>query len=285
VTHPVIVKLDSFLAKSPSFSQKDAALMSLWRVFRDSAKRPAISEYVAFVVGLKKTDAIAFLSMLLDAYSPSVNEADPEMLSSDWSFLATLTPEQRLADRSFFEAIWRGCEKRQMAMTTSLREVLLASMFKHSGLTNDFQFSRVLQAIEKKAGYIPFELLAVYEDDEKELRPLTLIFNWVRLCVFAYGLSATVSLLAALCEKRAEEDYYDVDRLWMSYVATLKIWPNMTYGEVLIETQRLADLVAVALPASATIPSRMGMPLAAVPEGAADDSDDLSGWLVLPLFK
>lgn len=285
MSHPAIVKIESFLAKNPSPDQFESALGALMGAFMTADHRPPLSEYISLLAHFKTATPISFFSALLDTYSPSLNTIDLASFDFEWTFLGSATPEKREEDKTFFTKLWSACEAKKMAITAPLREVVLASMFKHSGLTNDWQFGRVLQAIEKKAGYIPFELLMPYENDEKELRPMTLIFNWVRLSVFAYGLSASVALLKALCEKKDTEDYFDVARFWDEHVGILQAWRHMTYGEVLLETQKLAQGVSVSLPDIATLPNRMLFPLIAIPESENDDTDEDETSYTLPLFK
>jgi len=286
LSHPAIVKIESFLAKNPAPDQFESALGALMGAFMTTENRPPLSEYLSLIAHRTTATPVSFFSALLDTYSPSLNDTALDSFDFDWAFLSKKKPEKRDEDQVFFTKLWTACDAKKMELTAPLREIVLASMFKHSGLTNDWQFGRVLQAIEKKAGYIPFELLMAYENDAKELRPMTLVFNWVRLCVFAYGLSASVALLKALCEKKDTDDYFDVGRLWDEYVGILQEWRHMTYGEVLLETQKLAQQVSVSLPDINTLPNRMLFPLIAIPESDNDDTDDDDDEsYTLPLFK
>ncbi len=287
MSHPAILKIETFLAKKPTPDQFGSALSALMGIFLTDEHRPPLGEYLSLLGKLKTCTPVYFFSSLLDSYSPSLQNTSPASFDFEWAFLSKVPPEKREEDKAFFSKLWAACESKKMPLTAPLREVILASMFKHSGLTNDWQFGRALQAIEKKAGYIPFELLAAYENEAKELRPMTLIFNWVRLCLFAYGLSATVSLLRALCRKQETEDYFDVAQLWDNHVSTFGAWRHMTYSEVLVETQKLAMGIGVSLPDLDTIPNRMLFPLTTVPESENDDTetDDGDPHYGLPTFK
>jgi hypothetical protein len=284
MSHPAILKLEAFLAKNPSPAQFESALPAVMGVFVTPQNRPPLSEYFSLLSHLKTAMSISFFSTLLDTYAPSFNATSLEKITFDWAFLSKVPPEKRDEDKAFFTKLWTACDAKKTGLTDPLREIVLASMFKYSGLTNEWQFGRALQAIEKKAGYIPFELLRSYENDAKELRPMTLVFNWLRLSVFAYGLSASVALLKVLCNKQDTEDYFDVARLWDEHLGILQEWRHMTYGEVLLETQKLAQKNAVSLPDIATLPTRMLFPLMALPESEDDDTDDDENY-ELPMFK
>ena len=93
-----------------------------------------LSAYMTFISTLKEPLWVEFLSSLLDTYVPSFKHIALRERDEDWFFIRHLSDEERQADHHFFNSLWIANQSKHFPLDSTLSEVVLFSMLKHSGL-------------------------------------------------------------------------------------------------------------------------------------------------------
>lgn len=213
--------------------------------------------FIGFLVSVKERQWIEFLSSVLDTYVPSYRVLPLEKRDVAWTFLQVLSPEHRSQDLLFFTSIWKACQEKKVPLLSPISEVILLSILKHSGLYQINMLEFHLYEFQQLYGYLPFELLVTYEEEDTDFFPIPMVYRWMMISMVFFGQHATAELLSTLTEKHEDQDYFDLETLWLNYSDFFTTCTALSVGEIILKTQELASKKQVVLPPLSTFPQYM----------------------------
>ena len=243
-----------------------------------------LSAYMTFISTLKEPLWVEFLSSLLDTYVPSFKHIALRERDEDWFFIRHLSDEERQADHHFFNSLWIANQSKHFPLDSTLSEVVLFSMLKHSGLFQLNMFEFHLLDFQQNFGYLPFELLLTYDDEDTQIFPIPMMYRWIMMAFVFLGTEQTATILTTLSE-RHEEDYFDLEILWLEHGDFFTECAPLTIGKILLKTQALATTLDLPLSGRDTLSHHMIYPVSNfpdLPEAPKEESDyeDVDDWVL-----